>query len=191
MDLLTFISKYEDSDKLIMNYLNQSDIIRFSECNRYTYMNSYIKILYLYNDVSVETIISILSRNKYLKSLICSVKDKYLRIPKRLLQNIDYINITINRKHVIDELKKSMNITDETFLNIMIGENEINTEYKIELLIISKIICIPINVYNEYQNFIFGFNDGKISKETKNAMNLQYFYYGNKYPSTISCIYNI
>jgi hypothetical protein len=104
---------------------------------------------------------------------------------------VDYINNTSNRKNIIDELKQTMNIIDETFINIIINNNEINTEYKIELLIISKILCIPINVYNEFQNFVFGFNNGKCSLENKDAMNLQYFYYENKYPSTISCIYNI
>ena len=104
---------------------------------------------------------------------------------------IEYIKNKSNQKNLESEINKFMKVNEEIFLDIIVNES-FNTEYKIELLVISKILCMNINVYDEYQNFKFGFSDGKyLEKENKDAINLQYFYYGNKYPSTISCIYNI
>lgn len=74
----------------------------------------------------------------------------------------------------------------------VILESDNNSEFKIELLIFNIILGIPINVYDEYQNIVFGYANGKYiekPREDKSAINLQYFYYTNKYPSTISVIY--
>ena len=73
--------------------------------------------------------------------------------------------------------RKDLNVSDEEIMKIIIGEDT-NTEYKIELQVISIILGMNINVYNEYQNFMFGVSEGKyVNKETKEGINLQYFYY--------------
>jgi hypothetical protein len=108
---------------------------------------------------------------------------------------IDYLNSKTNRDFIYNEINKffkiEKNTYDDTLINIILKKNE-NSEYKIELLIFNIILDIPINIYDEYQNILFGFNNGIYivkPQENKNAINLQYFYYTNKYPSTISIIY--
>jgi hypothetical protein len=108
---------------------------------------------------------------------------------------IDYLNSKSNRDILREEINKMMKIDknkyEEVLMNIIL-EDINNSEFKIELLVFNIILGIPINVYDEYQNLVFGYDKGRyISKpnENKEAINLQYFYYTNKYPSTISVIY--
>jgi hypothetical protein len=108
---------------------------------------------------------------------------------------IEYLGSKTNRDILYSEISKFMKIEKNKYDDILMDvilENNNNSEYKIELLIFNIILGIPINVYDEYQNLVFGYNNGKYiekPKEDKEAINLQYFYYTNKYPSTISTIY--
>lgn len=84
--------------------------------------------------------------------------------PDNIMDNSkNYYKLIIKSKRNLDELMKSMDVSDIFFIAATVGENEIRPDF-IEKEVHMKKNCMKENIHNIYENILLIVSDGKITK---------------------------